>query len=408
MTITIPNDTGGVLPGNIGQQSELLTPNVGDTGTASEITLTGDVNGIGTNTIETAIQPASVTYAKIQNVAPLSLFGNPTNTAAPGSEIPLGSGVAFFNNALSVSVAGGWINKFRNGGFSVAQRGTSGSLFSAGTSLDGWILFTTGTSVPWSQQYSSSMSINTLRLTCASGLTGCSLVQRIESVMAAQLLQYNKVAQPVTIQYAIFNGTSAAITPILSIAYANSADNFGAVTSDLGSTPLQSIAAGATGIVSYTYTPTVNISKGIQVVLAFGGALNSASGYVEIGYADIRSTPGVLVGLNNNPPSPEIRTPATELLLCNRYYWDPGAGGSAASFNVGGYAAASTSFNTAQITFPTAMRANPTVTPRNQSYSNASGLVITVFGASSAATSITATGTGNAACSFNITASAEL
>jgi hypothetical protein len=83
---------------------------------------------------------------------------------------------------------------------------------------------------------------------------------------------------------------------------------------------LQSIANGTLGTVAYTFTPNGGEVKGCQVQLLFGGALNAASGYVDISLADIRVTPGVSTGLNSNPPPPEQRPISMELQSCMEYF----------------------------------------------------------------------------------------
>ncbi len=64
-------------------------------------------------TVATAdVANSAVTYAKVQNVAAVSLLGNPTGSPAVASEIPLGNGLQFIVGALSVAatIGGGTVS----------------------------------------------------------------------------------------------------------------------------------------------------------------------------------------------------------------------------------------------------------------------------------------------------------
>ena len=70
--------------------------------------------------------------------------------------------------------------------------------------------------------------------------------------------------------------------------------------------------------------------------------------------ADIRVTPGVSTGVNTNPPPPELRPVAAELVFCQRYY-------NVIPFAVnGGQTYAGQQLSAGSYTYPT-MRAVPTV-----------------------------------------------
>jgi hypothetical protein len=271
---------------------------------------------------------------------------------------------------INQATFGGDRNKFGNPGMDVAQAGSSGTV-SAGTTaytLDFWQLSVTGASAAWSQAYNGNMAGNALRINCASGLTASTLQQRIESYTASQLLAKDKTAQLITIQFAIYNNSGGSITPKLATGQASAQDNFTTVNGDLGATNLQTIANGSLGVVAYTFVPAA-VANGYQIQLQFGGALNAASGYVDIGQADIRVTPAVATGLNNNPSPPELRPIHQEIVFAQRYWnqsypygvaagttSEPGAAqwrvpGGADSFAFAGMA-----------TFGAEMRAAPTMT----------------------------------------------
>jgi hypothetical protein len=216
----------------------------------------------------------------------------------------------------------GSVNKFRNPGFDVAQRGTSGTVSAGNTAytLDGWQISATGAGAAWSQVFASVGYGNALKIACASGLTACTLQARIESFIASQLFANKTTVRAITVTFPIYNATGATITAQIATGYASSQDSFGTVTSDLSATNLQSVANGAYGTLSYTFIPNVNLYLGYQIQLQFGGALNAASGYVAILGADIRATPGVTTGQNNTPPPVDIRPIAIEMPFNQRYY----------------------------------------------------------------------------------------
>lgn len=237
----------------------------------------------------------------------------------------------------STAVGGGWagrggfVNQFRNGAFDIAQRGVSGSVSAAANvyTMDGWKIGATGASAAWAQEYNANLTGNSLRLSAASGLTAVQLGQRIESTMSTRLLAQGKTPQAVTVQWTIYNNSGAAITPQVATSYPTVQDNWASLTGDLATTNLQTIPNGSVGTVAYTFVPSANCALGYAVSLLLGAALNGSSGYVDIGAADIRATPGAATGLCANPPSPELRPASVELELCQRYlpaFTDDGSG----------------------------------------------------------------------------------
>ncbi len=91
--------TGTTLSATSG--SGTVTSVIAGTGlSGGTITTTGTIaiaaGGVGT----TQLAAAGVTYAKIQNVAAVSLLGNPTGSPASASEITLGTGLSFSGTTL--------------------------------------------------------------------------------------------------------------------------------------------------------------------------------------------------------------------------------------------------------------------------------------------------------------------
>jgi hypothetical protein len=54
--------------------------------------------------------------------------------------------------------------------------------------------------------------------------------------------------------------------------------------------------------------------------LGFGSALNAAGRTIYVSDVDFRITPGVIIGLQANPPPPELRPVGIEMAFCQRYY----------------------------------------------------------------------------------------
>ena len=251
------------------------------------------------------------------------------------SKIAPAAGDASTNLATTAWVgqndAGGFRNHFRNPTFDVHQRGASGTV-TAGTpayTADGWIVSASGVNASWTaaltglQSGGGTVSASCLRVLCASGLTGLTIKQRIESVIAATLSMQGAV--PITVQFSIYNNTASPITPTLTVNFANSTDNFSAVTVEThaNGVSFQTIAVGQVGVCAYTFTPSSypNGETGYEVIFGFGGALNAASGSIYIGLCDIRATPGAATNAaNNNPPPPEVRPIGAEMPFCQRYY----------------------------------------------------------------------------------------
>lgn len=215
----------------------------------------------------------------------------------------------------------GLVNMFRNPFMEVAQRGQSGTV-TAGTgayTLDGWAVSPIGANVSWQQAgpvgNATTYSLTSFGLLGASGLTGCTVTQRIESNMAAQI-----AGKRVTVQFLISNQTGATLTPTISTYYPTATDNYTSAVADLGAgTQLQTIPSGGQATVAYTFTTNSLATRGYGFDLAFGSQLNGTGKNVYISAADIRFTPDAPLGLNSSPPLPEYRHRAGETVFCQRY-----------------------------------------------------------------------------------------
>jgi hypothetical protein len=271
-------------------------------------------------------------------------------------------GAANFETAKTLmGITSGMQNMFRNPFMEVAQRGTSGTITPPGGTytLDGWAVGITGGSVSWQQAGSvlsgSTYSTTSLGLLGSSGLTGCTVNQRIESAMAGQIS-----GRRVTVQFVISNQTGASITPTIATYYPTATDNYTSIVSDLGVTSLQTIASGATATVAYTFVTNSLGSRGYGFDLNFGAQLNGAGKNVYISAADIRVTPDAPLGLNNAPPRPEYRNRANEQTLCQRYYEVGRVYGYNYSSGAGNYRAAYHPFRVFKRTSPSMSVSNIT------------------------------------------------
>lgn len=221
--------------------------------------------------------------------------------------------------AVQQSMLGGFVNKFRNPGFLIQQRGASGTI-TAGSpaySLDGWIISATGANVTWIYngvyQLPSGVAPGSMTITGLASNTDVILKQRIESSIAASMSGVQT-----TFQMDIINNTPTTLIPTLTVKHAVSADNWTSPITDIASVPLQPVSSNATATLSYTFPANGNSFNGLEISVDFG-ALNSNTKNIITSAWDIRPTPGVVTGLNSSPPVPEIRPPHTELIYCQRY-----------------------------------------------------------------------------------------
>jgi len=350
------------------------------------------------------IQSFGVVQSNIQN-SNLALMPATTVKANALISSATPTDVSFGTFAYLLHLPSGMQNMFRNPFMEVAQRGTSGTITPPGGTytLDGWAVGITGGSVSWQQAGSilsgSTYSTTSLGLLGASGLTGCTVNQRIESNMAGQIS-----GRRVTVQFVISNQTGASITPTINTYYPTATDNYTSVVSDLGVTSLQTIASGATATVAYTFVTNSLGSRGYGFDLNFSSQLNGAGKNVYISAADIRVTPDAPLGLNNAPPRPEYRPIATEIGLCEWYLETGRVYGYGNAGGAGNSRAAYRSFRSRKRT------ASPAVIVSNITYggAGANSLVVeqvdsTFFGAR-----VTTTTSGSFVVDFDFLASSEL
>jgi Major tropism determinant N-terminal domain len=214
-------------------------------------------------------------------------------------------------------ISGGFLNKFRNGTMDVWQRGTSGltATTSGAYTADGWIVLPTGASVTAAQAGGRLLTKASLQVTGAASVTDLVVKQRIESLMAAGFC-----SQTVTVQAQIYNNTGGSITPKLTVNRPSAQDNYASVTADVNAVSLQACAASTWTLVSYTFAANATSYNGLEIAFDFGNNFSANTKSVQITECDIRVTNGVPIGLNLNPPAPELRFVSAELSLCQRYF----------------------------------------------------------------------------------------
>lgn len=214
-----------------------------------------------------------------------------------------------------------FVNKFRNGTFDIWQRGTTGAALTAGAgavyTADGWLTSCAGANVTWSQGAALPtlpLTNFTLSLVGAVGVTATTIKQRIESLIATAF-----VGRIVTCQAKIFNNTALDFTPTITITVPTVADNYTGTTVVLAATNLQVCPAGAQTTVAYSYLVPAGAALGMELAFNFGAALAAVAAGLRFGEADIQIEQSATTGLNNNPPSPEMRLINFEQSFCERY-----------------------------------------------------------------------------------------
>lgn len=262
-------------------------------------------------------------------------------------------------STVTLGGPGGLVNKFRNGTMDIWQRGTSGTVTTpGGYTADGWIVLPTGASVTWAQAGGRLITKNSLQVTGATSATDVVVKQRIESYIAAAFC-----SQTVTVQAQVCNNTGAAITPLLSVKHAGAQDVWTSPVTDVSAVSLPACPTNTWTLVSYAFTASASSYNGLEIDFDFGNNFGSSGNSIKITECDIRVTPGAAVGLNANPPPPELRPIFTELPFCQRYYettYPNGTAPGTADIAPPAISYADTADYDSSIMFPVQMRAAPT------------------------------------------------
>jgi len=235
----------------------------------------------------------------------------PTNLSVGTSLVQSGTNgnVLINNNGVVGNVPNsfGFKNRFINGKFQIAQRGTSGT---AGNglptttatypSVDRWFAYYTGAAVTVAQVAGSGNNKNLIQATGAASVTAIGIGQRIEAVNC-----YDLAGQTVTLSASIANSLLTTVT--WTAYYAGSTDVWTSSTQ---------IATGTFTVSSTltTYSTQISIPSaaitGLQIIFSVG---SQTSGTFQIGNAQLE--------LGSIATPFDQRSYGTELALAQRYYY---------------------------------------------------------------------------------------
>jgi hypothetical protein len=270
----------------------------------------------------------------------------------------------------------GFKNRLINGAMAINQRGTTSGV-TGGYFVDRWQVtgLSTSSLITSSLPNNFTQAISINRTSAAGTMTA---YQPIESKNC-----YDLIGQSVTLSFWAQNVTG--LTSIsANLSYANSADNFSAVTSISTATISSSPSSSWT---YYTATFT-SLPSGVA-----NGLLVQISG-VTAGTGTLGIT-GVQLEKGSTATSFDYRSIGTELALCQRYYYKITGAGTTSFMSAG---IAYNSIATAQhyATLPVTMRAAPTATSNE----------ITLYGATvNASAGITSQNNSTTAAAINFAAS---
>lgn len=305
-----------------------------------------------------------------------SVYGNATASSAAGTSLAMPScadsagqhlnyttNVGFScGSSVSSYFYSGSVNKLRGNSLTQWYGGTSiTESTSGGWASEGVYVLPTGASVTASQVTSPQTGgpYYALKILGNTSNTDVKVRFPIESYDAAVL-----AGQVVTFQITYQNKSGGSLTPTLTTKYAGAQDNWSSPVTDLAATNMQVCVNNAICTAAYTLNVNASANLGYTPTVDFG-ALTSGN-YIEIVSFDMRVTATATVGLNSNPPVPEIRHPQDDALWCQRFYATSYANGTAPGTvtTVGALAMRVVGTNGFLWTtrFPVQMRAAPTVT----------------------------------------------
>ena len=239
----------------------------------------------------------------------------------------------------------GFKNRIINGAMVIDQRNAGASISVAAATpstyfpVDRFFCQSTGTAFTAQRVTGSGSFKNALRLTGAASNTSAYTTQRIES-----LNTYDLVSQSVTLSAVL--SRSSGTTCTWTAYAAGSADNYSSPTTiATGTFTLTSTATAY----SATFNAGANAGNGIMIEFSWGAL--GAGVTVDI--------TGVQLEKGSTATSFDYRPYSTELSLCQRYYYQVEAGGSAYT-QFGAGRAFSTTGGNGIVQFPMPMRTAPT------------------------------------------------
>ena len=283
-----------------------------------------------------------------------------------------GGGTAATLASINGGPLAGFRNRIINGDFQIWQRGVTFTNANGYTS-DRWVAGGTGTlcNVGQGSHPSGLGERKALNFTGVAGNTRSYALQRIESQNMASLYPAPYASTQVTLSVNIYSASARTIDLIVD--YANTADNFSAVTNITSHSV--SVGANTFNRYSHTFTLPAEAARGIQIVLNAETGITSGT----VAFSLVQLEPGSVA-------TPfEQRPIGTELALCQRYFCRQIACAQSAS----------TGTMLTPVYFPVEMRATPTTTNvLAGTSSTASALTINPRNTTSAYFQISATGAG--------------
>lgn len=290
-------------------------------------------------------------------------------------------------------------NKIINGNMLIAQRSSGGTapINQYTPTLDRWIIDPLGGPVTWGHGGSpftgTSLPLGSLVATAGVGATVVNMRQRIESVNAYMLAQ-----KKVTVSFYVYGYSTTGATCTPSLSYANSSDNFSAMTTiQVGNTV--PIINGTFTKYSFTFNALpLSATQGIQLSFDFKGL--SQGVVVALG--------GVQLEEGEYATPFEHRPYGTELALCQRYYETGRL--QACGDGVMAYVSQSTAFAVCKRATPTLIVRDAVGTPGTCSVDAANGVPASLSGDARHVTCYVNNSVHaiNSFASFNWEASAEL
>ena len=306
------------------------------------------------------------------------------------------TGNATFSNTVTVSgtVAMGSSfkrNRIINGNMLVWQRGTTGFATTDTYCADRWIAkadttFTSAsqsTDAPSGFKYSLSVS--------GTGYAGA--YQRIEALNCTDLS-----GQTVTISFWAKQASGAGTNSLsVAIYYPNSADVYSGGVTQLVATQY---ATGSSSWARYSF-----IFTGLP-----SGVLNGMSPYIlsNVAGASTILITGVQIEVGTVATPYEMQIYSDQLAQCQRYYVDSNPGSATAAYTNIQYSLSGAGWPIGTISLPVTMRTAPTISTRNVTLTNASGLVIGSVFPNYFYGSVSVSVASSYTVSLNYTASAEL
>lgn len=303
----------GMINANGGISGAGTFTTLSSTGTTTAPTVSTSDNGV--NVATTANATAKI-VAALPSATASQIYGG-TGAAGAATPVNVGSGLGLSGGTLisTATAPGDLISRFRNGTMDTWQRGTSAITVatSGAYTADGWIALPTGASISCAQAAGRLLTAYSLKCTGAASVTDVILKQRIESLFSAALS-----GQMTTVQFQVYNGTGASITPKLTIKRPTAIDNYASTTTDVSAVNLQACANATWCLEAYTFLANSGSALGMEVSLDVGAL--GASATVQMTETDIRYTPGLTAGLNASPPTPQLRPVGLEGPTNARYF----------------------------------------------------------------------------------------